>query len=61
MRALCAVVGRWCLPLVAAVAVTVAVSPARTDQIANVTSAGDRIIPSDRCDGQFGHGAVKVQ
>src|ERR1700759_4115345 len=30
MRALCAVAGRWCLPLVAAVAVTVAVSPVRT-------------------------------
>jgi hypothetical protein len=27
VRELCAVAGRWCLPLVAAVAVTVAVSP----------------------------------
>ena len=29
LRELCAVAGRWCLPLVAAVAVTVAVSPGR--------------------------------
>ena len=29
VRELCAVAGRWCLPLVAAVAVTVAVSPGR--------------------------------
>ena len=29
MRELCAVAGRWCLPLVAAVAVTVAVSSGR--------------------------------
>jgi hypothetical protein len=49
VRALCAVAGRWCLPRVAAVAVTVAVSPGQ-DAFAQL-SPGVRLVTARTVEG----------